>query len=134
MNFVSRLFFVIVFFGWFQSCKKEEISETAQSAILETLQPVPYITKYNSLKSTATMVDVRTMSEFNAGHRSEALNIDINMMDFDTKAKQVLDIKKPVFVYCQSGVRSMNAANRLKTLGYLVLYNLDGGFSDIKNL
>jgi rhodanese-related sulfurtransferase len=121
--------------GFSQSCQKEtNVVEIPQVTILETLQPMPYMTKFKALASTATMVDVRTMSEYNAGHRKEAINIDINMMDFDTKAKQMLNIKNPVFVYCQSGVRSMNAANRLKGLGYLVLYNLEGGFADIKNL
>jgi rhodanese-related sulfurtransferase len=118
-----------------QSCQKaEEAPETSQTAVFETLKPSPYMTKFKSFTNTATMVDVRTLAEFNAGHRQEAVNIDVNMTDFETKAKQLLDLKKPVFVYCQSGVRSMNAANRLKGLGYLVLYNLDGGYADIKNL
>lgn len=130
IKFISAIFL----FSVFVSCKKEEIIETPQAAILETLMPMPYMAKYRSLESKAKMVDVRTMSEYNAGHRKEAILIDVNMADFDQKAKEQLDLNKPVFVYCLSGARSQNAANRLQKLGFTVLYNLSGGYPDIKNL
>lgn len=134
MKKMLKSLFLVVILALNQSCQKEKTVENPQAAVLETLKPTPYMAKFKSLASTATMVDVRTMAEFNAGRRNEAVNIDVSMVDFDAKAKQILDVKKPVFVYCQSGVRSMNAANRLKGLGYIVLYNLDGGYSDIKDL
>jgi rhodanese-related sulfurtransferase len=39
-----------------------------------------------------------------------------------------LDKKKPVAVYCRSGMRSANAANILKEMGFKKIYNLDGGY------
>lgn len=80
------------------------------------------------------MVDVRTLSEFNEGHRKEAILIDVTLADFEQQAEKQLNKSKPVFVYCRSGSRSRAAAQRLQTLKFLIIYNLNGGFTDIKDL
>lgn len=78
------------------------------------------------LKDEVQLVDVRTPSEFAGGHISNALNIDINNADFDAKIQQ-LDKSKPVYIYCQSGKRSSNAARRMESLGFTKIYDLKGG-------
>jgi rhodanese-related sulfurtransferase len=114
------------------ACNKNE-APTLQTPIFETLMPSVYMSKFKSIAS-AQLVDVRTLSEYNMGHRSEAKSIDINSSDFDTKAVQILDKSKAVFIYCQSGNRSKIAAQRLQTLNFLIIYNLQGGYADIKDL
>ena len=73
------------------------------------------------------LVDVRTPTEFNAGHLKNAENI--NWMG-DTFAKQFEAISKdqPVYVYCKVGGRSYKAAEWLLANGYKNVTNLSGGY------
>jgi rhodanese-related sulfurtransferase len=72
------------------------------------------------------VLDVRTPSEFAAGHIPGALNIDFNAPDFGRKAA-ALDAKKTYLVHCASGVRSAKACDKLSQLRFDHLYNLKGG-------
>lgn len=74
-----------------------------------------------------TLIDVRTPEEFDAGHVENAVNINVYDKDFAKKV-QALNTKKPIYVYCRSGHRSMNAAKILNELGIGVT-NLEGGFN-----
>jgi len=73
------------------------------------------------------ILDVRTTSEFSAGHIAGALNLDVNAPDFQQKAA-ALDKSKTYLVHCASGVRSVKACESLDKLGFLKLYNLTGGY------
>ena len=72
------------------------------------------------------LLDVRTPSEFAEGHIEGAINIDQAQGDFIEKAKAALSKDKTVAIYCRSGRRSANAANRLFAEGYRCV-NLKGG-------
>jgi len=83
------------------------------------------------LDSNSIILDVRTKVEFNNGHIARAINVNI----FDTtfqKEVQKLDKMKNIYIYCQSGRRSAQALNFLKSLGYEYLYELNGGILDWK--
>lgn len=75
---------------------------------------------------TSQIVDVRTSSEFYEGHITNAVNMDVNENDFESKIA-TLDKEKPVMVYCRSGGRSAKAAGILKEKGFKHVYDLDGG-------
>ena len=81
------------------------------------------------------LVDVRSPEEFNAEHLKNAININWNNPDFEEKIKS-LNKDKPIFVYCKAGGRSIKAAARLADLGFIQIYNLDGGIMswDSENL
>lgn len=72
------------------------------------------------------LLDVRTQEEFDEGHISGATLIDVNDSTFIEKAMGVLDIQRPVAVYCRSGRRSARAASQLADKG-LKVTNLNGG-------
>lgn len=72
------------------------------------------------------LVDVRTPEEYSDGHISGAENINVYDHDFTDKAKKSLDKSRPVAVYCRSGKRSAEAAQKLSELGFKVT-NLEGG-------
>lgn len=74
------------------------------------------------------LVDVRTPAEFSAGSIEGAQNIDVKNAEFKTMAAK-LDKKRPVAVFCLSGIRSARAANQLKEMGFKKIYNLDGGYT-----
>lgn len=72
------------------------------------------------------LLDVRTTSEFEEGHILGAVNLDQGQGDFLVKAKTVLPQGKTIAVYCRSGRRSANAAEKLAAEGYQCV-NLVGG-------
>jgi len=76
-------------------------------------------------KPDVVLLDVRTADEFKEGHIENALNIDVKQDDFMEKTK-VLPQDKTIAVYCRSGKRSANAADKLASEGYKVV-NLLGG-------
>ena len=77
-------------------------------------------------KPTTLLLDVRSAEEFASGHLEGAINIDQSQSDFVEKAKATLPADKTIAIYCRSGRRSANAANRLAAAGYRCV-NLKGG-------
>lgn len=72
------------------------------------------------------LVDVRTPEEYAGGHIENSKNIDVYNPDFIDVATKTLDKSRPVAVYCRSGKRSADAAQKLTDKGYEVT-NLMGG-------
>ena len=73
------------------------------------------------LATGATLVDVRTPEEYDAGHEECAVNLpytDIHGM----AASQLHDKERLVIVYCTTGKRCSQAAQSLKYLGYKNVY------------
>jgi rhodanese-related sulfurtransferase len=75
-----------------------------------------------------TLIDVRTPGEFAAGHIEGAINIDIEGMQFDSDIAK-LDKGAQYAIYCQSGRRSVNAANTMSEAGFTNLLNLSNGIA-----
>lgn len=73
------------------------------------------------------VLDVRTSSEFNSGHLTNALNADYNNTTEFNERVNYLDKNKPVYVYCMAGSRSKAAADALLKKGFKEVYDLDGG-------
>lgn len=72
------------------------------------------------------LLDVRTSSEFTAGHIEGAINIDVEGMTFDEEIL-ALDKRKTYAIYCQSGRRSRIAVESMNKAGFTKLFNLDRG-------
>ncbi len=72
------------------------------------------------------LIDVRTADEFATGKIGNAANIDVLQPDFLRQVQARFSTEKPVFVYCRSGKRSLNAARKLQKAGFTV-NNLQGG-------
>ena len=72
------------------------------------------------------LVDVRTPDEYAEGHLRGAANIDWNSPDFMDQFSSACPKETPVAVYCRSGRRSAEAAQKLSKAGYTVT-NLLGG-------
>ncbi len=76
------------------------------------------------------VLDVRTSGEFNQSHLANAMQADwLNAQEFQERTKY-LDSSLPVYVYCQAGVRSHNAAVYLRTQKHFKVVELDGGISN----
>jgi rhodanese-related sulfurtransferase len=71
-----------------------------------------------------TIVDVRTLEEYNAGHIENAILIPNETI---SSAPSELDDKDAVIlVYCRSGSRSKAASDKLVELGYTKVYDFGG--------
>ena len=72
------------------------------------------------------IVDVRSAGEFATGHIQNAINIDVESANFDTKIAK-LDKTVEYAVYCHSGRRSGLAAEKMAKAGFEKITNLSGG-------
>ena len=77
-----------------------------------------------SKDKSVVLLDVRTVGEFNRGHMDGFRNIPV-----DELRERINEIEKgkPVYLICQSGLRSYIASRILEGNGYET-YNFSGGF------
>lgn len=84
------------------------------------------------IRENGYLLDVRTPIEFSSGHIEGALNIELdqlrNRLDEITLSKDA-----PVYVYCQTGLRSYLAIKILQANGFGNLFNLSGGYLTYKS-
>ena len=81
------------------------------------------VEEYNATPG-AVLLDVRTPQEYAQGHIPGSKNIPLQTLH-DAKAA-VKDKGTPLYVYCQSGARSSQAASLLKQMGYTNVTNIGG--------
>ena len=74
--------------------------------------------------SGAVLLDVRTPEEYRGGHIPGSKNIPLQTID---KVGSVAENKDTaLYVYCQSGARSRQAAGLLQQMGYTNVNNIGG--------
>lgn len=88
------------------------------------------------------LLDVRSKGEFedtssfknlNIGHLKGSVNIDIN--ELSKRLKEIEDYKaKPVFVYCSHSQRSRRVSKMLSDSGFVHVFNINGGVSNLRLL
>ena len=76
------------------------------------------------------ILDVRTQAEYNQGHIPNAICIPNETID-ENVVNKLPDKNQMILVYCRSGNRSKQAAEKLKKLGYTDLIEF-GGIIDWK--
>lgn len=76
-----------------------------------------------SIKTNATIIDVRTLEEFSAQHVPGAINIPVDQLS--TRIDEVRNMPKPIVAYCRSGNRSGLAVSIMKQNG--IADALNGG-------
>lgn len=116
---------------------EDEINETVDNSISDLEEAVSVISddvtaeEFKALidKKDGLILDVRTKDEVAAGKIENATNLDYYSATFkDDVAK--LDKDKPVYVYCRSGGRSGGAKKIMTEMGFNIVYNLKGGYSN----
>ncbi len=76
----------------------------------------------------ATLVDVRTLKEYNQGHIEGAIHIDWYKRSFKNNVLNISK-EKPILIYCRSGNRTSKTSGVLKSLGFKEIYNLQRGIN-----
>jgi rhodanese-related sulfurtransferase len=121
---MSRTFVVIfssLLLIFINSCGQSQKNGTAAGKII-LLTP----SDFNEQSEKELILDVRSPEEFEEGHLEGAINHNIKEDNFSDNIHKY-DRNKPVFVYCQAGVRSNRAAEKLSELGFKKIYDLEGG-------
>lgn len=78
------------------------------------------------------ILDVRTPGEYKKGFIKDARLFDIFSDNFDAELNK-LDRNATYYVYCASGGRSAECAEKMQTLGFKKVYDLDGGMGAWRN-
>lgn len=127
---MTRIFSSIVLFialGFSAACQHSvPATENSKQKAINTTIPVNDFEKQIKEKKDIQIVDVRTPDEFKGGHLKNAFNIDYRNAEF-TSQVDALDKSKPTYVYCLSGGRSASAASQMEKMGFIEVYNMEGG-------
>jgi len=78
-------------------------------------------------ENAPTVLDVRTLQEFEAGHIEGAVNVDFLSDDF-AEALAKLDKSQPYVLHCKSGGRSTKALDEMEAQGFEDVAHMTGGY------
>ena len=78
-----------------------------------------------------SILDVRTLGEFQSGAMSGAKNNDYYEPSFLAELNK-LDKTGSYLIYCRSGSRSKGALQIMQQLGFSEVYELDDGFANFQ--
>ena len=79
--------------------------------------------------SNITLLDVRTVKEYEEKHLKSAINIPVQKLDSSLNRLEKIK-SKPIMVYCRSGSRSIKASRILEKNGFTPL-NVEGGIIEL---
>ena len=87
------------------------------------------VTELPAPPADSTVLDVRPVSAYLAGHRHGALNVPVSGTSFATKAGFLLDAESPIVVQAADRGEAERAIRGLRSIGFLELegYVLGGG-------
>jgi rhodanese-related sulfurtransferase len=103
------------------SCGRPETKEN------KSLSPLSFKQKWESTPNSM-LLDVRSLEEVSVERIKGEVNFDYRAPEFSILIKG-LDKSKSYFIYCASGVRSANAAEKMKEEGFENVYTLEGGLA-----
>jgi phage shock protein E len=72
------------------------------------------------------ILDIRTPEEFNQARLADAVMVDFYAENFAAQL-DTLDKDVPYVMYCNSGNRSSEAVKTMEDLGFVEVYEVDGG-------
>ena len=109
---------VLILFFVFISCKNNEKFDLLDYSEF----------KKQVENTNVQLFDVRTPEEYIMGHIEGAINVDFKNDDVFDSFFNDLNKSDTIYLYCRSGNRSKKSADKLISLGFQKIYDLDGGF------
>ena len=94
---------------------------------MERIEPAEF--QVLNQKENITILDVREVDEFQAGHIEGAENAPLSTLE---NGYEQLDSSKRYYVICQGGMRSERACQFLEAKGFDVV-NVEGGMNQWKD-
>ena len=120
---INRVVLLLMFFPFIMGCNSEKINP-------DCLRVEKSVFKLEMKKySDFQLIDVRTPEEYNNGNIENAENINFYDDNFNEQLSG-LDKSLPTFLYCQAGGRSFKAMEVMCELGFKMVYELEGGYSN----
>ncbi|HET9056744.1 MAG TPA: thioredoxin domain-containing protein [Chitinophagaceae bacterium] len=104
------------------SCKAQN-----QKQQKEKLTPSEFETAIK--KDSVQLLDVRTPGEYQRGHLKGSLLANWNDKKEFERRTSFLDKNKPLYLYCLTGERSAEAAEKFRRDGFKKVYDLKGGIN-----
>ncbi len=96
------------------------------TATMETVSAADAYEIVQSAPEGLVILDLRREDEFDEAHIPGAVNMDFYSYDFETRLDQ-LDREAPYIIYCRTGNRSAEARLLMQELGFMEVYEIDGG-------
>ena len=124
-GFLIFLFAVASMNAWGDVKSKQEISSAAKAKAphISSQQLSDYLSKEEAI----VLLDVRTESEYEAGHIKGAQWFPRGKLEYYIQ-DLVKDSDARIVLYCRTGGRSALATLTLQDMGYTNVVDLDGGF------
>ena len=104
------------------------LSGCSSNSAVTDLEAADFVAQ--SQAAGVVIIDVRTAGEFNEGHITNAINIDVQSSSFDSDIA-ALDKNATYALYCRSGNRSGIAAGKMSDAGFTSILNAQVGFVDL---
>ena len=101
-------------------------SSGSDTATIELVSPDEAAQVIDDDPAGLVVLDIRTPEEFNEARLANAINVDYYDADFADQLDG-LDKDDPYVMYCRSGNRSSDAVKTMKDLGFVEVYEIDGG-------
>ena len=125
MYVVATLVLVVLLLavGWgLKSCQTptSEVKEVGYTQIPQELAK-----EMMRADDSLVVVDVRTQEEYAEGHIPGAVCVP-NESIVDAQPAELPDLEQTILVYCRSGRRSKEAAQKLADMGYTNVYEFGG--------
>lgn len=114
-------------FLWYMTgpaAKDVELSATHTDTVVQSVGVSEFSEAVSD--SSTILLDVRTPSEFAAGHITGAQNFDFYNPEFHQMI-DALDRTQPYAVYCRSGSRTSQTLVLMRSLGFTNVTELSGG-------
>ena len=120
MNNMKKILFILIVMVLLTGCG----SDSDKGKVME-INKTDAVTK---IDEGAILIDVRSSQEYEDNHIDGAININVDDI-LNTEGALIynnseIGFNKTIIVYCRSGARSKNAANKLVELGYTNVYDL----------
>jgi rhodanese-related sulfurtransferase len=124
-------FYLIICILLAGSCKSgnenEGSTDSTVTGIMERLD-VAHFQKKLAETTNPQLIDVRTPEEVANGTIQGSVNMDFHSANFEERIN-TLDKSRTIFVFCQSGGRSLKTAKKMQALGFKEIYELEPGYS-----
>jgi rhodanese-related sulfurtransferase len=85
--------------------------------------------KFIKNKKIKYIIDVRTLLEWNWGHYINSLHIPIQNINKSILDRKISNKNDGILVYCNTGQRARNAAEKIISYGYNNVYYIDNVYT-----
>lgn len=125
---LALMIFSLMFSAY--GCRKMEESSETSSSVYAVKQDYKIITQQEAKRMIDTekdiiILDVRRQDEYDTEHIPNAVLIP-NESIIDTRPAELDDLNQKILIYCRSGNRSKQAAQKLADMGYTNIYEFGG--------